>query len=144
MSDDTVSRFQTFDLHPLLPDGVQLVLDHEQDVMVQLCGGEVIELQRFTQLELAVAIPFLENYPEYCPHEIVLSAMTGKSIERCRARISASLEGDISALDAVMRPVRNLLGRTRMKLRPFEVNVKALPNMGYLLVPLGKREKVRT
>jgi hypothetical protein len=135
------TRFKTFTLRPLFSEGTQLVLDSESDIAVQVCAGEVIEVQHFTTLEVVVAETFLASYPDYTPHEIILSAMTGKSVERCRERILTSVEEN-GTVDPVMRPVRNLLGRTRLKLRPFGIEVKALPQMGYLLVPLRKKVRV--
>jgi hypothetical protein len=137
----TAQRFKTFTLRPLFSEETQLVLDSESDVAVQLVAGEVVEVQHFTTLEVVVAETFLESYPDYAPHEVVLSAMTGKSVERCRARILTSIEEN-GTVDPVMRPVRNLLGRTRDKLRPFGIEIKALPQMGYLLVPLRKKMRV--
>ena len=137
----TAQRFKTFTLRPLFPEEMQLVLDSESDIAVQIVAGEVIEVQHFTTLEVVVAETFLASYPDYCPHEVVLSAMTGKSAERCRERILTSIEEN-GTVDPVMRPVRNLLGRTRDKLRPFGIEIKALPQMGYLLVPLRKKMRV--
>lgn len=131
-------RFHPYDLHPLLPQETQLILDRETDVLVALSGGVIIELQHFSACEITVAEVFLTSYPDYCPHEEVLAATIGKSVERCRAMILASIE-DTGTLDPVMRPVRNLLGRTRLKFRPFGIEVKALPQMGYMLLPLKRQ-----
>jgi hypothetical protein len=78
----------------------------------------------------------IRMYPEYCPYEIVLSAMTGKSIEQCREKVLWGLEE--GTVDVMMRPVRNLLVRCRMKLRPFGIEIKSIVHMGYLLVPLKR------
>ena len=67
--------------------------------------------------------------------------MTGKSIEQCREKVLWGLEE--GAVDVVMRPVRNLLGRCRMKLRPFGIEIKSIVHMGYLLVPLKRKSGAR-
>jgi hypothetical protein len=67
--------------------------------------------------------------------------MTGKSIDQCREKVLWGIEE--GTVDVVMRPVRNLLGRCRMKLRPFGIEVKSIVHMGYLLVPLKRKSGTR-
>jgi hypothetical protein len=112
-------------------------------ILSQLVEGTITEQQLFSPGEMFVIQALLENAPDYCPYEVVLAAITGKSVERCRARLGeADEEG---AIDALMRPVRNLLARCRLKLRPFGIQVRSMVHTGYLLVPLksGIRERVR-
>jgi len=42
-----------------------------------------------------------------------------------------------------MRPVRNLLGRARLKLRPFGIDIRSMIQKGYMLIPLKQRRPSR-
>jgi len=130
-------QFRTFSLHPLLAENQRLILNCDQSILSLLGGEEILEQQLLSPGEMYVVEALLKNYPDYCPYEIVLSAMTGKSIDQCREKVLWGLEE--GTVDVVMRPVRNLLGRCRMKLRPFGIEVKSIVHMGYLLVPLKRR-----
>ncbi len=139
-----MSRFVRFDLKALLPEQSTLILDREQGVLSLLGGGaekEISEQQLLTPSEMPVIQALLSNYPDYCPYEVVLSAMTGKSLEKCRERVLWGLqEGEV---DVVMRPVRNLLGRARLKLRPFGIDIRSMLQTGYMLTPLRQRIRER-
>jgi hypothetical protein len=134
-------QFKYFQLQPLLPEANQLILNYEQGILSLVHGEEMLEQQLLSPSETYVIDALLKNYPEYCPYEEVLSAMTGKSIEACREKVQWGLEE--GTVDVVMRPVRNLLGRSRMKLRPFGIEIKSLVHMGYLLVPLKRKMGMR-
>ena len=138
-----MSRFKRFTLPKLLPTASILLLDTEQGVLSLLTEGTITEQQLVSPSEMYVIEALLSNHPDYCPYEAVLSAMTGKSLEQCRERVLWGL--DEGAIDVVMRPVRNLLGRCRMKLRPFGIQVRSMIHTGYVLVPMkaGFREQVR-
>jgi|SRR5450755_2200908 len=129
-------RFTTYALSSILPDGDVLTLDSDQGILSQLHECNIIEQQLLSPSEMYVVEALLKNHPNYSPYEMVLSAMTGKSVEKCRERVNWGL--DNTAVDVVMRPVRNLLGRVRMKLNPFGVQVKSIVNMGYMLVHTGR------
>jgi hypothetical protein len=73
-------QFSIFALHPLLPDGHQLILNFDVGILTQLRGEEIIGQQLLSPNEMYVVEALLRNYPEYCPYEVALSAMTGKSI----------------------------------------------------------------
>ncbi len=134
-------QFWTFSLHPLLAENQRLILNSDQSILSLIRGEEILEQQLLSPGEMYVIEALLKNYPDYCPYEIVLSAMTGKSIDQCREKVLWGIEE--GTVDVVMRPVRNLLGRCRMKLRPFGIEVKSIVHMGYLLVPLKRRAGTR-
>jgi hypothetical protein len=133
-------RFKHFCLQALTGDRV-LVLNGEQCILSAVAEGEIVEQQMLAPSEMYVIEELLKTYPEYCPNEVLLSAMTGQSIERCQEKVLWGQEE--RAVDAVMRPVRNLLGRCRMKLRPFGVEIKSLTNMGYVLIPIKGRVRAQ-
>ncbi|MBO0782219.1 MAG: hypothetical protein J2P37_25660 [Ktedonobacteraceae bacterium] len=131
----TPSRFQCYPLPRLYPEGDVLVLNREQQVLSRLSQGRIIEQQVFTFSEMALIAEVLESYPDYCPFEVLLSTYTHRPLDQCREQVNRALdEGEI---DGVIRPVRNLLSRCRAKLYPFGLNVAALLETGYQLVPLS-------
>jgi hypothetical protein len=132
-------QFRAYEIGSLLP-GNRLILNHDQGILSLLMGEEILEQHVLTPNEMYVIEELLKTYPEYCPNEVLLSAMTGQSIEMCQEKVLWGLEE--GAVDVVMRPVRNLLARCRMKLRPFGIEIKSLTNVGYVLIPLKGR--VRT
>jgi hypothetical protein len=134
-------QIKDFPLNPLLPEKNRLILNYDQGILSLVMEEEILEQQLLSPSEMYVIEALLRNYPEYCPYEVVLSAMTGKSIEQCREKVLWGLEE--GTVDVVMRPVRNLLGRCRMKLRPFGIEIKSIVHMGYLLVPLKRRSGAR-
>jgi hypothetical protein len=139
-----MSRFKRFEIGPLLAEHNALILDAQQGVLSLLSvdGKQTIsEQQLLTPSEMPVIDALLGSYPDYCPYEVVLWAMTGKSLEKCRERVLWGLEeGEV---DVVMRPVRNLLGRARLKLRPFGIDIRSMIQTGYMLTPLRQRIRER-
>lgn len=127
-----MSRFKTYTYNQLLPSGASLILDMEQGILTLLTGTTITEQQLVSPSEMYIIAALLDNYPDYCPHEVMLSAMTGRKLDQCRQRVLWGLnEGTI---DVVMRPVRNLLSRCRMKLAPFDITIRSMLNTGYILV----------
>jgi hypothetical protein len=91
--------------------------------------------------EMYVIEELLKTYPEYCPSEILISAMTGQSIEKGQEKVLWAQ--DEGASDVVMRPIRNLLGRCRLKLHPFGIEIKSLTKVGYVLIPIKGRVRAQ-
>ena len=95
---------------------------------------------QFTPSELSLLLPILDLHPNYCPYEVLLASfnhriITEGTVERCRKRLQeAQLEG---IWDQEMRPVRNVLSRTRIKMRKFGgIEISSILEVGYcLLVP---------
>lgn len=93
--------------------------------------------QQFTQSELSLLRPLLEHYPHYCPHEIMFAsfyngAITEQTIARARERLREAME--YGTWDHEMRPVRNVLSRTRLKLKEFDLDVLSILETGYILL----------
>ncbi len=128
-------RFRHYSLRSLTGTHL-LVINADQAVLSALAEGEIVEQQVLTSSEMYVIEELFKTYPEYCPNEVLLSAMTGKSIDQCQEKVLWGLEEGTA--DVVMRPVRNLLARCRMKLRPFGIEIKSLVNLGDVLVPLKR------
>lgn len=135
MTTATETRFKSYVLRGILPDEDTLQLNIVRGVLSQLRAGLIMEQQIFSPGETWIVKSLLDNYPDYCPYESILSEMTGKSVEKCRESLYRSLDEN-GTVDVVMRPVRNIMGRSREKLHPFGVQITAIVNLGYLLNPL--------
>lgn len=60
-------------------------------------------------------------------------------IERMRQQAYEARES--GEWDALMRPMRNVLSRIRLKLRPFGIKIVSLLELGYALVPVKPQGK---
>jgi len=92
-----MNRFERFEIGTLLPERSALVLDTELGVRSLLVCAEdgkqgMGEQQLLTPSEMPVIQTLLASYPDYCPYEVVLSAMTRKSLEKCRERVLWGLQ----------------------------------------------------
>lgn len=139
-----------FTLEGMLPAGHMLALHRESGILVGLSSvGDVPCMQvaqQFTFSELCVLVPLLEAYPHYCPYEVLLAHFTNVStnvteevIERCRRHLHAALREGV--FEHEMRPVRNVISRTRLKLHEFNIDVTSLLETGYLLRPRPKKPR---
>jgi hypothetical protein len=105
----------------------------------------MIAEQQFTASELSILIPLLNAYPHYCPYEVLLASfdhriVTEATVERCRRRLQeAQLEG---VWDQEMRPVRNVLSRTRLKMRYFGIEITSILETGYVLMTQPALRKI--
>jgi hypothetical protein len=124
------TRFKPYTLDRLL-EGL-LTLDSENGILTLQRDAVIVEQQLLSPSEMYVVEALLENYPDYCPYADILSSATGKSIARCHELIEAAEED--GSIDPVMRPVRNLLGRVRLKLLPFGIKIRSMVHMGYILI----------
>ncbi len=125
----------------LLPEHHQLWLNFEFGIisLINIEDATPIHQQLLSPGEMYVLDVMLKSYPDYSQYEEILSVMTGKSIEKCRERVIWGV--DNKEVDVVIRPIRNLLGRIRLKIRPFGIDVKSLINMGYLVVSLDPKKQ---
>jgi len=87
----------------------------------------------------------LQMYPHYCPYEVLLASFncgntSEATVDRFRLRLQEAQFAGV--WDYEMRPVRNILSRTRFKLRDFGIEISSILETGYLLIYLPAR-KVR-
>jgi hypothetical protein len=138
-------RFRYYPLPRVLPAGQELVVNMEKRVMTLVQhtdeGTEFLEQESFTETEYALALDLLEAFPEYCPLEVLLSTVSNRSVETCREQWIRAL--DEGASDQIVRPMRNHLSRTRVKLHLFNIDVNSIVETGYMLTPLVALRKVR-
>ncbi len=143
----TINKLDTeeilyFTLQNALPEGHALVLNTRLGTLSYLHTLEgkwprMLVQQQFTNSELSLLRPLLEHFPQYCPHEVMFAnfyngTVTEKSIARARERLQEAME--YGTWDHEMRPVRNVLSRTRLKLKNFGVDILSILETGYMLM----------
>lgn len=130
-----------FSLDDTLPAGHILVLNTALGTLSYISKGVErprLEIQQqFTTGELSLLRPLLELFPHYCPYEVMFAsfyngAITDETLEQCRQRLYEALED--GSWDQQLRPLRNVLSRTRMKLRPFGIDISSILETGYILM----------
>lgn len=129
-----------FSLQGLLPVehtlALNTILGTLSLIAVEHDRPRMIKEQQFSSSEIFVLMPLFESYPYYCPYEVLLASFTyGKvteiTIERCRQHLQEAQQEGI--WDQEMRPVRNVLSRTRFKTRAFGIEISAILETGYIL-----------
>jgi hypothetical protein len=130
-----------FSLEGTLPAGHTLVLNTALGTLSYLSRGidrPRLEIQQqFTSSELSLLRPLLELFPHYCPYEVLFASfyngmITGETVEQCRQLLYKALEEGV--WDQQLRPIRNVLSRTRIKLRPFGIDISSILETGYVLM----------
>src|SRR2546427_12851963 len=100
--------------------------------------------QQFPNREIFVLKPLLESYPHFCPYEVLLASfnsgnVTEQAVDRCRERLQEAQEaGD---WNQEMRPVRNVLSRTRLKMQTFGIDIFSILETGYVLMFQSRRRQ---
>lgn len=144
-----VSSLNT-DPKSLLPPGHLLAVNSELGTVIQIANGNpfpsIIHEESFTSRELSLLLPLLLDYPNYCPNERMLtsfnqSTLKEREVEKTRNGLYEALQQDIDqpsrSWDEKLRPLRNVLSRTRLKLRPFKIDIGSILVTGYILLPLN-------
>ena len=147
-TDETIIHFE---MPGLLPEDQTLALNTKLGTLALLTNNPttshptLLAEQQFSSSEMSVLIPLLQSHPHYCPYEVLLASFncgntTDASIERFRLRLQEAQFAGV--WDYEMRPVRNILSRTRFKLRDFGIEISSILETGYILIGLPAR-KVR-
>ena len=135
-TDDIIAHFP---LAGLLPPGHILALHRFLGTLSHLTLAQeqprMLGEQLFSTTEVSLLLPLLEQYPDYCPYEVLWASFHGstseKAIARARTRLQrAREEGD---WDEEMRPLRNMLSRARLKPQEMGLDIVSLFETGYLL-----------
>lgn len=137
-----------FELAKLLPAGQILALHTKLNTLTLLALQPdashplVLGEQQFSVNEMRVLLPLLQLYPRYCPYEVMLASFncgntSEEMVERFRVRLEEARFADV--WDYEMRPTRNILSRTRFKLRELGIEVSSILETGYLLIALPMR-----
>ena len=138
-----------FELSDLLPEDQILALNTQLGTLALLTAKStyahptLLGEQQFSGSELSVLLPLLQLYPHYCPYEVLLASFNSgntdeKTVERYRQRLQEAQFAGV--WDYEMRPVRNILSRTRFKLRDLHIEISSILETGYLLIYLPVRK----
>ena len=142
---ETTEDILHFSLQGLLPRDQTLVRNSMLGTLAHLTLKQdrpyLLMEQQFTATESCVLLPLLEAYPYYCPYEVLLAGLTSgrlteATIARCRERLQEAQEAGV--WDHEMRPVRNVLSRTRFKTRAFGLEIASIVETGYMLMSGGR------
>ncbi len=147
---DSNEEILHFSLQGLLPAGHMLALNTTLGTLSHLAyiqdRPRMFMEQQFTTSEICVLMPLLEAHPYYCPYEVLLSSfnngrITEASVARCRERLQEAQEAGV--WDQEMRPVRNVLSRTRLKTRAFGIEISSILETGYILMYVSQRKQMQ-
>jgi hypothetical protein len=87
-----------------------------------------------------------EQYPHYCPYEVLWASFHGstseKAIVRARSRLQQAREEGY--WDEEKRPLRNMLSRARLELQEMGLAIVSLFETGYLLTRHYRRLRRKT
>ena len=138
-----------FTLQGVLPVGHTLVLNTKSGTLSHLAiDGDRARLmmqQQFTNSEISVLLPLLEQFPHYCPYEVLFASfydnsITELTVAHCRQRLQKVMEA--GTWDQEMRPLRNVLSRARLKIRVFGIDISSILETGYILMVLSTPKPV--
>ncbi len=131
-----------YTLTKLLPATQQVavrVFEDGDSILALLDGGLMVEAMTFTVSETCVLLPLLHAYPYYCPYELLFAAFTAggvvtdEMIAAARKHLHNALY--TGGFEQEMRPVRNVVSRTRLKLLAIHIDVMSILETGYMLHP---------
>lgn len=151
------SPFPSYPLSGLLPEGALLVynptlgtlayLDYDQEQKLPRLLGE----QQFSPMEVCLLRPLLASYPDYCAYEVLHASFYGPADSPLLDLRDPAVAHSRKRLEAVrkqgrwqeeMRPLRNILSRTRLKLHELSIDVKSILDTGCLLIPFCRTQLV--
>ena len=134
-----------FSMQGSLPEGDLLALNTTLGTLSYLTMQDslptLIGQQQFTNNEMSVLLPLLDNHPYYCPYEVLYASfyngtVNEKTIALSREQLDEAMATGI--WDQQMRPIRNVLSRTRLKTRMMGIDILAILETGYILRFLGR------
>jgi hypothetical protein len=130
----------------ILPAGHILAAHPHLGILAHLScdseGPRLLSVQRFSATEMCLLLPLLQQHPAYCPYEVLLAHFTSarvmeETITRAREQLYKAREAGL--WDSIMRPIRNVLSRSRFRLGDLGISVVSLLEIGYMLKPVSKR-----
>jgi hypothetical protein len=136
--DDEIRHFP---LPGLIPEGFTFALNIPLGTLSLLApsddGPVLCMQQQFTNSEVCVLLPLLQLYPHYCPYEVMLAHFNSRNVDEQIIVKSRNRLQEAQALgiwEYEMRPVRNVLSRTRLKMHSFNIDIMSILETGYVLM----------
>lgn len=141
-------HIRPFPLQGALPQNHGLFLNEDRGTLTYLAGnGQSAELwlqEQFTTSELSLLVPLLESYPHFCPYELLYASfyngiVTDEELLAARRRLQRALDG--GNWEQEMKPVRNVLSRTRLKLQHFGLTISSILETGCIVRVMSHQKK---
>ncbi len=139
--DEAEASITHYPLDGLLPPGHSLAFHRGLGTLAHLTiqqGRAVVPCcQQFTEAEITLLVPLLDNYPHHGPYEVLWTSFAWNTTEevavtQARPHLQAALEQ--GGWEEEMRPVRNAISRTRLKLNAMGLDVLNVFQLGSILV----------
>lgn len=135
-------RFRIFTLPHLLPEGHSLILNRASYrfgvyILTELAAeaeSEIVAQEVMSELEMLAILELLQCYPDYCPYEILLATISGKTSDEARAIVNRAIE--TQTMNRALRLLRNVLLKCRGILHTFKLDIANVHRLGYQLVVL--------
>jgi hypothetical protein len=144
-------KIRHFTLQHSLPEGHSLALNLAFGTLSYLvCENSrlprLARQEQFSHTEKSVIIPLLEQFPYYCPYEVLYASFygDGKTTEENIALARKHLEDaqENGVWDQEMRPIRCALSRARLKMRTFGIDISSILATGYILMMATEPEEM--
>lgn len=141
-------HIRPFPLQGVLPPDHNLFLNEDSGTLSYVAGdGLYPQLwlqEQFTVSELSLLVPLLESYPHFCPYELLYASfyngtVTDEEILVARRRLQRALER--GNWEQEMKPVRNVLSRTRLKLQHFGLTISSILETGCIVRVMSHQKK---
>ncbi|HVB24285.1 MAG TPA: hypothetical protein VNG51_20270 [Ktedonobacteraceae bacterium] len=142
------NEIRHFPLPGLLPEGYTFALNIPLGTLALLSHSDEGPMlwmeQQFTNSEVCVLLPLLQLYPHYCPYEVMLAHFNSRNVDeqvivKSRNRLQEAQE--LGIWEYEMRPVRNVLSRTRLKIQVFNIDIISILETGYVLMYRSRRNQ---
>nr|BBH88965.1 hypothetical protein KTC_37160 [Thermosporothrix sp. COM3] len=130
-----------FSLQDALPTGHILALNTKFGTLSYLAYDgdrlQMIAQEQFTGTEMSVLLPLLDMFPYFCPYEALYASfyngrVSEEAVAQARRHLNRAQEEN--SWDQEMRPIRDALSRTRLKLKHFGFDISSILSTGYILL----------
>ncbi len=109
--------------------GVYILTELAAEAKSGIAAQEVM-----SELEMLAILELLQYHPDYCPHEILLAAISGKTRDQARAVVNRAIE--THTMNRALSPLRKTLRRCRGILHTFKLDIANVHELGYQFVAL--------
>ena len=132
----SLQQFRAFPLPGLLPAQHRLVLNTfcsvlSTYILTELAQEGIVAQQMVTEHEMYALVVLLEAYPDYCPYEVLLAAISDVTIDQARQVLHQAIAHKTLAQE--LKSQRKLISQCRAKLSLFHLDIRSVHGMGYVL-----------
>ena len=137
MNPTATEPFTYHTLPGLFPEGYTLVY-HQKLLILSLQDEQktILDQTILTDLEYQLLKTLIENYPYHAPYEQLYAAYEHLEHDRAVSELRYAVEHESWGI--AIRNMRNSLSRLRLKLQYMKIDIVAILDTGYQLMPAGK------